>query len=464
MTVSLYEFQTKDVAKLNNVPNRLIASEMGTGKTFEADALDSLQACDKGDRSLWVGPLGTLRGSRDKMLQFGIDKPLTIIDPKNRNRSWNAFVNGEPGVFFCHYEALRLMPELADQLWAHVIADECHRLQNRKSQQTKAMKRIKKVGARTGLSGTPITGNADKYWSVLNWLYPKQFKSYWKFFEHFCQYHVEYTPTTAYKVIDGPKNVEELNALVEPFYVRHLKKEQCCEDHPLGVMSWLPDKYWDERIVELSSQQRRAYDAMKKDMLAWIGPQEDQPLAAPIAIAQHTRLSQFSTAYAELGTVGNVKLSEPSSKLDACMEIIEDNSTEAIVIWSQFRQVIDLLQARCIKHKIDVVTYTGDNTKVRDSNVQTFAKGGAQIFAGTISAGGVGIDGLQDASSTMIFIDRQFPTTLNIQAEDRLWRDGQDNAVQVIDLVAANTHERGRHLQLAKTWADIKAILGDKNF
>lgn len=469
-----YDWQTKDVVKLETKPSRLDASECGTGKTIKGGLLVDHAHSSPTERQLWVGPNGTLKQSRDKLLAMGIDIPMTIIDRHNRNQSWNYFVQGGGGLFFVHWEALRLLvPELTSVTWAQVFADEVQRMQNRKSLQTKALKKLnKKVGAKTGVSGNPITGSNDKYWSILNWFYPKEFTSYWKFYDRYVDYEIEYTKTTQYRKINGPLNEAELLARVEPYYVRHLKKEQCCPEHPEGVMPWLPDKYYDEIEVELTPQQRRAWNQMRKDMLAWVGEHEDEPLPASIAIAQHTRMNQFACAYAETATRfdprGNphldVILSEPSSKLIAVQEYVQDNSQSQMVIWTGLKQLAYLFAERCKREKISFVTYTGDNINTREAGKESFIKGNAQLFIGVIQAGGEGVDGLQLASSTMIFLDRVYPTTSNIQAEDRLWRDGQANAVQVIDIVAADTHDRGRHGKLAQSWADIKRVLGDKKF
>jgi SNF2 family DNA or RNA helicase len=308
------------------------------------------------------------------------------------------------------------------------------------------------------MSGTPVTGAPPKFWSCLNWLYPKNFGSYWKFYERYTEYDIVY-PQGYHKIL-GPANEQELQEIIDPFYVRHLKQEQCCPEHPDGVWDG-PPKYYTQHWVELLPKQRKAYDDMKKDMVAWVGTQEQAPLVASVAVAQMMRLQQFAVAYANIGAEGNVLLDEPSSKLDAVMQIIEDNETEAIVIWSQFKQLIYLLEERCKKAKVDILLYTGDNRATRDQNVLSFAGGGAQVFAGTISAGGVGVDGLQGASSTMIFLDRLWSEPLNKQAEDRLWRDGQKNAVQIIDIMARNTVDLGRHQRLIQTWGWIKQLLGD---
>lgn len=447
----LYNWQQEDVTKLENLRGALIGNEMGTGKSYEAHALSQ-----EAKRTLWIAPLGTLESSYAKQEQMGLDRMVVICDPKNRNGSWNLFERSQAGLYMVHWEALRLMPELISHgKWDVVIADEVHRAQNRKAQQTRALKKVW-AERKIGMSGTVITGAPDKYWSALNWLYPNDFRSYWQHYSRYVDYEIIY-PQGFHK-ITGSKNVDELRERVDPFYVCHLKHEKCCERHPNGVMPWLKKPYYTEEYVDLLPVQRRAYNQMKNDMIAWVGSHEQEVLVAPVVVAQMMRLQQFAVAYAELEG-DRVRLSEPSSKLDRLMEIIEDNPTEPIVVWSQFKQLIYLLEERCKRKGIDIVLYTGDNRSDRDQNVRSFAKGGARIFAGTISAGGVGVDGLQYASSTCVFLDRLWSPALNRQAEDRLDRDGQKGQVQVIDIMARNTVDRGRQQRLELVWSWIKELL-----
>jgi SNF2 family DNA or RNA helicase len=77
-----------------------------------------------------------------------------------------------------------------------------------------------------------------------------------------------------------------------------------------------------------------------------------------------------------------------------------------------------------------------------------------------MKAGGVGIDLF--AASTVVFMDRAWSPVDNVQAEDRLWREGQENAVQVIDIMARNTVDLGRRQRLEQKWEWLKALLGDK--
>lgn len=453
--IDLWDFQREDVKKLEAKKAVLLTNEMGTGKTRTAVALDlsHRESCPyERPKTLVVAPLNTLEVTWKKHFTELTDLRVAVIDPKNRP----ALLKADADIYVVHWDVLRLMPELRKQVWYHVIGDEIHKIKNRKAQQTKALKALMPT-FKTGLSGTPVTNKPNDYWSVLHWLYPSIFRSYWKFFEEYVDYEIKYPE--GYKIVKGPKNVDRLLKLVEPFTVRHLKKEPCCVHHPQGVFPDMPGKYYDQIPVELDPQQRRAYTQMKKDMLAWVGAQESTPLIAPIAVAKLVRLQQFAVAYADV-TPDGVKLTEPSSKLDALMQMIENNPEKQFVVFSQFAQLIRLLETRLKKADISHGILTGDTPKpLRAGLVEAFQAGRIQIFAGTIKAGGVGLDLF--AASTVVFLDRDWSPSDNKQAEDRLHRAGQKNAVQVIDIVATNTVDLGRHQMLELKWTWIKRLLGD---
>lgn len=455
MAIELFEFQRQDVDYLEPRRAVLIANEMGTGKTYEAIERDrriraklpEMPHTVRNRGTLVIAPLTTL-GMWQEHFERLTSLTAVVIDPKDRDGSYNEYLmRGD--VFCVHWEALRLIPELAKDLWLHVIADECHRAKNRKAQQTQALKKIK-ADWKTAMSGTPVVNRPDELWSILNWLDPTKYRGYWKFFNEYVDFTVIQTRGRAFRQITGPKNVKKLQTEIKPFYVRRRK---------VDVLKDLPDKYYTEIAVDLSPQQRKAYNTMKKEMVAWIGQQEEELLAAPVVIAQLTRLQQFACTFARLSEEGRVRMSEPSSKLDVVMELL-DESEDQFVIFSRFKQVVNLLADRFKEKGITYVTLTGDTPQAdRASVVQRFQSGSARVFAGSIAAGGVGIT--LHAASRVIFTDRDWSPALNSQAEDRLHRIGQKNAVQVIDIVARNTVDLGRNqkLELKKSW--IRQILGD---
>ena len=431
-----------------------------------------------------LAPLSVISSWVDHFAEWAPELRVMAIDRKNRAAFEKAVQKGSYDVYVMHWDVVRMIPEIQKHIWFHVIADEAHRVGNREAQVTVKSKKIK-YRYLTEMTGTPCTSKPQQFWSLLNWAKPKRFTSYHRFFNH----HVVSIQHSAggdcpanlgggniclkdhkvpFSVIIGIAHEKELLAEIEPYYVRRLKED---------VLEDLPDKYYTTLTVELGAQQRRVYDQMKREMLAWVGEHEDEPLAVSQAIVKLIRLQQLACAYAEIEWVKKrkrlpdgtfevidarqVRLTDPSAKLDAVMEILDANPEKQFVVFSQSKQVVKLFEKRLFAKNIPYGILTGDTSQSdRGDMVAAFQRGDLRIFTGTIQAGGVGIT--LTAASTVIFLDRSWSPSINKQAEDRLHRIGQQEAVQVIDIVAKNTVDLGKLTKLENGWKFIKMLLGDR--
>lgn len=491
--MELYEFQEEDVRKLAKQRAGLIGSEMGTGKTHEAIELDTawFNTYDRALPTLIVAPLNTFDSWQDKIAtQLGDKVDVTTIDRKNRHAFYQAILRRESDIYLMHWDAVRLMPELQKLQFGTIIGDEVHRISNRKAIVTREFKKLK-CQRKLGLSGTASGDKPENLWSILNWLWPSFYTSYWNFRKHYCIEEMVVSPDgeKTYRKIVGVKNIPALMKQMEPWYVRHLKREECCEHHPDGVMSWLPEKTYDTIWVDLNPTQRRFYDQMRKDMVAWVNEHEDSPLVASVVVAQLTRLSQMALATPEveikqrqakdketkellwmpdgsplMESYQVVTLHEPSSKIDAVKELILDHEDKQFVIFSSSKQACYLAQRSLQRVGITAEVLSGDTPQSqREGMVARFVEGDYRVFIGVIQAAAEGIDGLQHATDTAIFLDRSWSTIKNQQAEDRLHRGGQKDTVQIIDIMGRNTLDFGRKQKLEAKWQWIKEILGDPN-
>jgi SNF2 family DNA or RNA helicase len=302
--------------------------------------------------------------------------------------------------------------------------------------------------------------------------------------------------------VKGVRNVEHLNRTIAPFFIRRRKEE---------VASDLPDKYYDTRWVDLYPQQRKAYNQMAKKMLAWVGENEDQPVPAPVEVTRLMRLQQFAVSgievvkttkrirnkhfdprlpevnpslHAEVMSLILAKrwgparkfnwrvadvpvvvyqMTDPSSKLDYLVDMMKDMDLDAnpLVVFTQFRRATTLLAHRLERAKITYGIVTGDSSKAsRDQVVEDFQAGSTQVFVGTIGACRESIT--LTRSSHVVFVDRAWSPSWNRQAEDRLHRIGQENAVQVTDLIAKGTVDLGRHSSYKLKWTWLQQMFGDK--
>jgi len=487
VTVELRPFQEELVEKLGSpkIPGRLIGDDCGLGKTYEGSAIDlKLRGAMNGKpMTLIIAPGSVHEKWRDVIKLFMPWAKVLIIDRKHRAPFIKAAMTGTHTHLICHYEAMRLMPELKKVRFFHILLDETHRIKNRKTQQTRAIKALK-TQYKTAMSGTPADDKPEDLWSTLNFLYPGPFRGYWPFVNAVCQVTTETIGQSqrTFKKIDGMKKITDargepteqldpvalrrFHEMIAPFYMRRLKED---------VLDDLPEKYGSIRYVDLSPVQRKVYDELVSNMLAWIGEHEDEPLSVPVVIAQLTRLQQCSLGHLEWYEprpgVEKIRITEPSSKLDELVHFIKDEglcqrnrhgAINPIVQFSRSVSFTQLVTRRLIAEGLRVAEMTGATPKwERDEMQRGFQAGQYDVWSGTIKTGGESIDLFR--ASTVTFTDRDWNPSKNSQAEDRLHRMGQKNAVHVVDFMARDTvDERVRSVNIRK-WSNLKAMLGDKS-
>jgi SNF2 family DNA or RNA helicase len=494
--MELFDFQMEDAKKLYKASSGLNGNEMGTGKTVEAIQIDKWWARAKVNPEGWptlvIAPINTFDGWIDRFKDLDPNADVVVVErtPSGRIAFAEAIRTGRGDVFLCNYESARILQDrLVKLTYNSIIIDECHRIANRKSQTTRAVQLLgKRARHRLALSGTASGDHPENIFTVLNWLWPKVFTSYWNFRRRYCleESETKYVKgkdgtvrEVSYKKIVGanPETLPELHRLMNPWYVRHLKRERCCPEHPNGVMEQLPAKTYNKIWVDLNPTQRRVYEQMRKEMVAWVNEHEDTPLVASVVVAQLVRLSQIALATPEVfeetiidrdgkpKRVIKVKLTLPSAKLEALLELAKDNPNKKFVVFSSSKQICYLAQKYMGEHNVGSFVLSGDTPAAqREGMVKRFVDARpdeCQLFISVIKAGGEGIDGLQHATDTAVFLDRDPWTIKNQQAEDRLHREGQKDTVEIIDIMARNTIDVGRRERDFTKWKAIKIFLGD---
>lgn len=492
--MELYQFQQEDVDKLKIQKSAAIGSEMACGKTHEAIALDEIwcdEATYSNPKTLVIAPLNTFNSWQEKYAEQSPGTRVTVIDRKNRDLFVNALNHDNGDVFLMHWDALRRMPDLRQFKFETIIADEAHRASSRASLTTNALKKLK-TNHKLAMSGTLSGDKPDGLWSIFNWLWPQYYRSYWAFRKAYID---EWTnPHTGYREILGVKNEKYLHEQIAPWYVRHLKRNQCCDNHPNGVLSWLPEVTHDRITVDISPTQRRIYNEMRSGMVAWIGEQQQTPLVASIVIAKLARLSQIALATPKLETelhrrrdkelnpplvynggwrqnpdgtdyyeeVDVVNLELPSSKLDALKEWLNDHPDKPVIVVSSSAKMCELVKEDLNKFGYPTELLYGKTPQaIRDVIVSNFNAGKFRVFLGVIEAMAEGVDGLQYGTDTIIFLDRSWWGMMNKQTEERVDRPGQKNATNIIDIVARDTVDIQRHHDLDLKWDSVRKILGD---
>lgn len=339
--------------------------------------------------------------------------------------------------------------------WEAVIADEAHRAKSRKSLQTRGLWKCD-APMKLALTGTPVMNSPDELWPILRWLYPDEFgrsiparwkngkqiqasvpkQAYWAFFDMY----VDHYESDYGKVITGARNPDALRYLLSKKLVRRTKGDKL--DLPPKVRVVVP--------VTLGKKQRKLYEDAEKDM--WLQVQQaikegDKSTAAfakaavegkvsvydmPNGAVRTTRLRQVASTPALLGA------EDDSAKLDTAVEIIMDAQPKQFAVFSEFVETCEFLAERLEKKGLRVGVWTGKvSTEERTELEDQFQAGEIDVLIGTIAAMGEGVT--LTAADTAIFIERHWTPAKNEQAEDRLWRNGQENHVTILILEGVDT-------------------------
>ncbi len=340
--------------------------------------------------------------------------------------------------------------------WDVVWCDEFHRLKDRDAKWSVNIKKIPARIAKHGSTGTGFINRPDEIWSLLNWLDPKRYGSYWSFREEFC----EIDDWDGYAKVVGckPEKRDEFRSIVRSIGVRRTLDE---------VMPHIQKPLFQPITVELNAIQRKMYNALKMELEA--EDQKGTPLYAANVLSMLQRLRQICVGTPEVvedyydpgldRRVQKIKLTEPSSKIDAVMEILEglewdDEKKEPLVVFSNFKDPLDLLKARLDKHNELAVElqqndllYKYIHLDVGDSDLvryqkwhDEFPKLEHRIFMSTLQLGGESIN--LTPARHVVFLDRSWSPKDNAQGIGRIRRPGQEGQPIVIHINAINTTDQ----------------------
>ena len=145
-------------------------------------------------------------------------------------------------------------------------------------------------------------------------------------------------------------------------------------------------------------------------------------------------------------------ISSSSSKINDCIELIKKSieNKQRILLFSSFTTVLDLVAEECDNLSIPYFMLTGETNKVkRNQLVEDFQNEAVPLFLISLKAGGTGLN--LTKASVVIHLDPWWNISAQNQATDRAHRIGQEDTVQVFNLITKNTiEEKIQNLQNKK--------------
>jgi SWI/SNF-related matrix-associated actin-dependent regulator 1 of chromatin subfamily A len=420
--VGLYPYQVKGVEWLAGRERSLLGDDMGLGKTAQ-----TLVALPTDARAIVIVPAAVKYTWRDEAKRWRPELTVRILE--GRQTDSRALVPAAGELVVVNYDILPndLLPPtkgknkeqaklgiaediVAALLGVALVVDEAHRCKNNKAARSKKVRTLGKLCSRTlFLTGTPLLTRPQDLFGLLQagGMERDVFGGWNGFVRDFGGYQESVARGVMVWKFSGPAPYvpDKLRRVM----LRRTKAEVLPDLPPKrratlfvngidGELREDLDELWDEHHEELEAGNLPPFEAFSR-----------------------------------------IRASLAASRIPALLSLVEDYEEQGVplVVFSAHRAPVDTLAAR-----EGWLAITGD-TQDKQAIVRAFQSGQYKGVAVTIAAGGVGLTLTHAAHA--IFVDHDWTPSLNLQAEDRLHRIGQ-NADSVLYTRLTSDHVLEQHV------------------
>lgn len=420
----LYDYQ-KDGAKfLAAKQHCMLADDIGAGKTIQTLAFlthlsNTIQ--DKGN-TLIVCPNSIKWQWFNETKKFTQLKPYIIDGTTSERQAMYAHPEQFGNLGLINYEKFsREGDAIAVNPYNVLVLDEAQRIKNNKALCTKAIKKIQ-AERRICLTGTPMQNRPIELYNIFQFIFPG-------FLGNFFVFRNNYFIMGGYKgkEVLGYRNLDKLHQSIQPLFLRRKKED---------VQLQLPDKIVTERWIELSPEERKIYDRLKDAAMEKLqNPEAD--MSCVLAQIQYLR------SYCGFPSLVVTDAPKKSTKLEELVNTVKDilaSSEHKILVFSQYKRIVDVINERLTKEKIGCCVFHGEmTTEERDETIKRFANEAAVSVMILTDAGGVGLN-LQTASWVINYDSPWNPAILE-QRVGRAYRIGQTRTTNILNFYVKDSVE-----------------------
>jgi SWI/SNF-related matrix-associated actin-dependent regulator 1 of chromatin subfamily A len=415
------EYQKQGIAYMLAAKRSINASAPGTGKTLMAILaveLKNLFPCvvvvPASVKYNWerqwklVNPLREVAIINDKKSDFTAEVLIMTYDSVGKKEIYEKDGEQKERVIYKYEQLDKIFPD-------SVIMDESHMIKNAKTIRTKAMKKLcKGVEHIFMLTGTPVLNRPSELISPLTILrqFDVTFGNWRDFVYRYCGAHI-----TRYGLdYTGATNVLELHKRLRGSCYYRVEKRDALKDLP-------PIQ---ETMYDIDITNRKEYMMAASDLVNYIRQSKGDAQAEK---------AMYAEALVMINTLSQLSA---KGKLEGICEWLDnfiESSDEKLIVFGIHVEMLKLLAE---KYRCDFIIGEVSH-KRRQQLVDKFQSDGNRILFMNIAVGSVGIDGLQNCSSQMMFCELPWRYEDISQAISRLERSGQQSSVEVHFMLGRET-------------------------
>ena len=444
LKVTLYPYQKEGIRFATKAGKAIIADEMGLGKTIQAIGTAELLRKEGLIGSVLILCPTSLKYQWRSEIKKFTNAEVFVIEGSHLKRK-EAYNRPEPYKIISYNSAANDIKILDGLQTDMLIMDEVQRLKNWNTHISRAARKIESDYS-VILSGTPLENKLDELYSIVELVDNFRLAPYYLFKEN----HI-LTDETG-KVL-GYKNLNEIGTKLSDILIRRRKKD---------VKLQMPKRMDKNLFVPMTKEQMDMHGEWQFQVSILVKRWRDRHFLSDkdrkrlLLLLSQMRMICDSSYILDQKTRFDTKVEE-------CVNIISDiisEEGEKVVVFSQWERMTRLiakeLEAKGIGFEY---LHGGVPSEKRKNLVDNFMnEPSSRVFLST-DAGSTGLN-LQ-AAATIINIDLPWNPAVLEQRIGRIYRLGQQNNIQVINLVAPHSIEESMVGKLRFKTSMFEGVLDD---
>ena len=418
-----FEHQKDTASFLTMNKKAFCFNEQGTGKTASSIwAADYLMKQGKVNRVLVICPLSIMDSAwRNDLFSFAMHRTVDVAYGAKEKRK--KIINSGAEFVIINYDGVEIVKdEIANGGFDLFIVDEATHYKNVQTKRWKTLNKI--IGEDDWLwmmTGTPAAQSPlDAYGlaKMVNPLSVPRFFGSWRDMVMWKVTQFKYKPKETAK--------DTVYKALQPAI--RFTKEECLD---------LPDMVYAKRFVEMTPQQKKYYETLRKQMVMQVAGEDVTAANAAIGL---NKLLQISTG-ALYTDEGDTIQFDIKNRYQVLKEVI-DESSQKVLVFVPFRHTIDLLSEKLQQDNITSEIIRGDVSAPNRTEIfrrfQADRDPRVLIIQPQAAAHGVTLT----AANTVVWWGPTSSLETYAQANARVHRSGQKHKCTVIQLAGSNAEKR----------------------
>ena len=418
-----FEHQKDTASFLTMNKKAFCFNEQGTGKTASSIwAADYLMKQGKVNRVLVICPLSIMDSAwRNDLFSFAMHRTVDVAYGAKEKRK--KIINSGAEFVIINYDGVEIVKdEIANGGFDLFIVDEATHYKNVQTKRWKTLNKI--IGEDDWLwmmTGTPAAQSPlDAYGlaKMVNPLSVPRFFGSWRDMVMWKVTQFKYKPKETAK--------DTVYKALQPAI--RFTKEECLD---------LPDMVYAKRFVEMTPQQKKYYETLRKQMVMQVAGEDVTAANAAIGL---NKLLQISTG-ALYTDEGDTIQFDIKNRYQVLKEVI-DESSQKVLVFVPFRHTIDLLSEKLQQDNVTSEIIRGDVSAPNRTEIfrrfQADRDPRVLIIQPQAAAHGVTLT----AANTVVWWGPTSSLETYAQANARVHRSGQKHKCTVIQLAGSNAEKR----------------------